>query len=238
MPATTTPTPHDEERVTFTPPAVELDGPRPNLRVVTVFSAKGGAGATVVATNLALAMAETGARVCLLDLAVAFGDVAVSLQLAPRRSLVDALEVGTTNDSVTELVTVHPSGLHCVLSPVDPTGVERMPTDVVRRLIGALRSAYDVVVIDTASELSEHVLEAIDASDRLLLVTTPEIPAVKNTRIALDMLDLVGHPREQSHVVLNLFDPLFGLTVQDVRIARSSSTRRCACSSTTRCGRR
>jgi pilus assembly protein CpaE len=201
------------------PPAVSNEQPRPNVRVVTVFSAKGGAGATTVATNIALALQLRGVRVCILDLALAFGDVAVSLQLAPQRTVVDALELGTSREALSELVTSHPSGLDCVLAPVDPSGAERMPPATIRLLVNAMRDRYDVVVIDTASELSEHVLEAFDAADRLVIVTTPEIPAIKNTRIALDVLDLVGHPRERRRVLLNRADPSLGLTVEDIEEA-------------------
>jgi pilus assembly protein CpaE len=203
----------------MTPPDPPREPARPNVRVVTVFSAKGGAGATTVATNLALALQLRGVRVCILDLALAFGDVAVSLQLAPQRTVVDALELGTSREALNELVTSHPSGLDCILAPVDPSGAERMPPATTRLLTAALRERYDVVVIDTASELSEHVLEAFDAADRLVLVTTPEIPAIKNTRIALDVLDLVGHPRERRRVLLNRADPSLGLTVEDIEEA-------------------
>lgn len=197
------------------PQLVAEDGP-PQTQVVTVFSPKGGAGTTIIATNLAMALHGAGVRVCLVDLAIAFGDVAVNLQLVPQRSIVDTMELGTTSEAVHELITTHPSGLDCVLAPVDPTGLERLPVAMIGGLIRTLQARYDVVVIDTPSELSEHVLEAVDASDRLLLVTTPEIPAIKNTRIALDMLDLLGHPRERRTVLLNQVDDSLGITLADV----------------------
>ena len=75
---------------------------------------------------------------------------------------------------------------------------------------------YDHVVIDTPPAFTEHVLAAFDLSDRYVLLATLDIPALKNLRLTLDMLDLLGYPREGSQVVLNRSDSKVGLTVADV----------------------
>jgi pilus assembly protein CpaE len=80
---------------------------------------------------------------------------------------------------------------------------------------------FDYVVVDTPAQFSEHVLTAMDVSNHHVLLTTPDVPAVKNLRITLDMLDLLSYPREIRSVVLNRSDSRVGLTLEDVeRVVR------------------
>ncbi len=188
--------------------------------ITVVFSAKGGSGKTVVSTNLALALARNGARTCLVDLDLEFGDVAVCLQLAPARNIADGASLDLADDaSVAALVTTHDSRLDCVLAPINPGDAERVPVRVVTELLAQLRRRYDHIVVDTPSQLSEHVLEVFDAAQHHVLVTTPEIPALKNTRLTLDMFELLGYAPSSRHVLVNRADPKVGLSSSDVQRA-------------------
>lgn len=187
--------------------------------VTVVFSAKGGCGKTTVATNVAVALARSDReRVCLLDLDLAFGDVAITLQLMPSRTVVDAVAmVGHIDEQgVSSIVTPYAPGLDTICAPVEPGDAERVPAAVVTELITVLRTMYDHVIIDTPPAFTEHVLAAFDLADRYVLLATLDIPALKNLRLTLDMLDLLGYPRESCHVVLNRSDAQVGLTVADV----------------------
>jgi pilus assembly protein CpaE len=200
----------------------------PKGEVITVFSAKGGTGKTTIATNLAFALAADGAyRVCLLDLDLAFGDVAISLQLEPRRTIVAALTLGEEFDAakVAALVTNYSPGLDCILAPIEPGDAEKIPPRLVEDIIAILMSMYDYVVIDTPPQLSEHVLVALDASHHQILITTPEVPALKNLRLTLDMLDLLSYGQNSRFIVLNRSDAEVGLSAADVeRVVRSPIT--------------
>ena len=90
------------------------------------------------------------------------------------------------------LVTAHGSGLHAVLAPTEPSSAEHVPADLVARLLSLFAEQYDYVVIDTPPAFTEHVLAAFDASDGYVLLATLDIPALKNLRLTLDMLDLLG----------------------------------------------
>jgi len=192
---------------------------RPEGRVVTVFSAKGGCGKTTVATNLATTLAAGGAaRVCVIDLDLAFGDVAIALQLMPARTIVDAAPMlGTIDEQgVRSLVTPHSPGLDTVLAPPEPGAAERVDVALVGEFVRVLRRMYDFVVIDTPPAFSEHVLAAFDASDCYVLLATLDVPALKNLRLTLEMLDLLGYPRQGWLVVLNRADSKVGLGVDEV----------------------
>ena len=199
-------------------------------RIVTVFSTKGGCGKTTLATNLAVVLHNGGARrVCLVDLDLAFGDVAISLQLEPTRTVVDAVSMGDHMDvtGAASLLTTWRPGLDCVLAPVLPGDAEKVPPAVVAELLRVLRGMFDYVVVDTPAQFSEHVLAALDASDQHILLTTPDVPALKNLRLTLDMLDLLSYDRSSRAVVLNRADSRVGLSIQDVeRVVKSPLTER------------
>ena len=81
---------------------------------------------------------------------------------------------------------------------------------------------YDYIVVDTPAQFSEHVLTAIDVSSQLVLLTTPDVPALKNLRVALDMLDLLSYPRQIRSVVVNRSDSKVGLSLEHVeRVVRT-----------------
>jgi Flp pilus assembly CpaE family ATPase len=197
----------------------------PDGQIVTVFAAKGGCGKTTVAINLAVALAKgTGKRVCVVDLDLSFGDVAVSVQLDPARTIVDGLPMAGHLDTTgaASLLTRYRPGLEMLLAPVTPGDAEKVPPALVGELLVVLRGMFDFVVVDTPAQFSEHVLTAMDASAHHVLLTTPDVPAVKNLRVALDMLDLLSYPREIRSVVLNRSDSRVGLSLEDVeRVVRS-----------------
>lgn len=188
-------------------------------QLVTIFGSKGGCGKTTLATNLGVALAEAGHRVCLVDLDLAFGDVAIALQLFPEHTIADAIPMAHSLDSagLRSLITEHSSGLHTLLAPLEPSISEQVSADLVTTLLQLLKETYEVVVVDTAPAFTEYVLAAVDASDRIVMLTTPDVPAVKNIKLALQTLDLLGSPAEQRIVVLNRSDAQVGLTVSDVK---------------------
>jgi pilus assembly protein CpaE len=191
-------------------------------RIITVFAAKGGCGKTTFATNLAVVLNAGGARrVCLLDLDLAFGDVASTLRLYPGRSLIDAVEMDRKVDvaAVSALVTSFRPGLDCILAPVGPGEAEKVPPGLVGDLLAVLPSMYDFVVVDTPAQLSSHVLAALDAADHHVLLSTPEIPTLKNLRRTLDVLDMLSYSRQSRSVVFNRSDTRIELMVADIEEA-------------------
>ena len=193
-------------------------------QIVTVFAAKGGCGKTTLAINLGVALARgTGCPVCVVDLDLSFGDVAISVQLHPARTLVDALPMTGHLDTTgaASLLTCYEPGLEMLLAPVTPGDAEKIPPPLVAELLTVLRGMFDYVVVDTPAQFSEHVLTAMDSSAHHVLLTTPDVPALKNLRVTLDMLDLLSYPRQLRSVVLNRSDSKVGLSMEHVeRVVR------------------
>jgi pilus assembly protein CpaE len=191
----------------------------PTGRLVTVFSAKGGAGKTTVSTNLAAALADGGKRnVCLVDLDLAFGDVAIALQLFPAHTLSDAVPMMDSLDeqAVAALLTPHSPGLTTLVAPVEPGAAESIPAPLVGRVLRVLKQMFDFVVVDTPPAFTDHVLAAFDESDFVALLATLDIPALKNLKLTLETLDLLNYPRDKWRIVLNRADSKVGLQLGEV----------------------
>ncbi len=188
-------------------------------RVVTVFSAKGGCGKTTLSTNLAAAIAQSGkGSVALVDLDLAFGDVAIALQLFPTHTIADAVPIGEDLDgpALISLLTTHRSGLRALVAPMEPSAAETISTDLIVHILDLLRDEFDYIIVDTPPALDDHVLAAFDRSDIVALIATLDIPALKNLKLTLETLDLIGFSRDKVKIVLNRSDSKVGLALSEV----------------------
>ncbi len=188
-------------------------------KLVAVFSAKGGCGKTTLATNLAAALAGGGRRsVCLVDLDLAFGDVAIVLQLFPAHTIADAVPMQNHLDGpgLEALLTGHSNGLTALVAPVQPDVKDMISPELVGRVLDLLKARFDFVVVDTPPTFDDHVLQAFDRADSLLLLATLDIPALKNLKLTLETLALLNYPRDIWRVVLNRADAKVGLAVGEV----------------------
>lgn len=188
-------------------------------KVITVFSAKGGVGKTTLSTNVAAYLASSGHRTLLVDLDLSFGDVAISLQLMPTASVIDAVAMAGHLDEqgLRDLVTTHrESGLDVIAAPSDPGDADRIPPGVVSELLKVARAHYEFVVVDTPPAFTEHVLAACDLSNLIVLIATLDIPALKNIKVAIHTLDQLGSQQEDRIIVLNRADAKVGLREDDV----------------------
>ncbi|MBA2531877.1 MAG: P-loop NTPase [Nocardioidaceae bacterium] len=186
--------------------------------VITVFSAKGGVGKTTVATNLAMALADQGTReVCLVDLDLAFGDVAITLQVFPTRTIADAVQMqpNLDLDGLESLLTPYRDGVSALVAPVQPDAQDTISAQLVGRILELLRERFAYIVVDTPPAFDDQVLQAFDLSDQVLLIATPDVPALKNLKIAFETLNLLNYPREQCSLVLNRADAKVGITADE-----------------------
>ncbi len=175
-------------------------------RVLTVFSPKGGVGKTVLATSLATQIARrAGRRVLLVDLDLQFGDAAIMMGVEPEKTIYDL--VMTTGELDPEklagYVISHPSGVDVVPAPVRPEDAELVAEDRVGRLLDVAKETYDAIVVDTPAFFQATTLATLDRTDRLLLVTTLDIPSVKNVKLTLQTLNLLHYPKDRIHLVIN-----------------------------------
>jgi pilus assembly protein CpaE len=201
------------------PLAAESVVAAPRGRVVTVFSAKGGCGKTTLATNLAAALADRGRRqVCVVDLDLAFGDVAIAMQLFPAHTIADAVPLNGAIDStaVAAMLTHHSAGLSAIVAPTEPSAAETIQATLITHLLEVLRHEFDYIVVDTPPTFEDQVLAALDVSDLIALIVTPDVPALKNLKITLETLIELSYSREKFRLVLNRADAKVGISHAEV----------------------
>lgn len=191
-------------------------------QVTVLFSPRGGAGQTVLATNLAVALAQlTPDRVVAVDLDLLFGHMALLLDLVPRTGLAaitPAAVRALDRDSLAYYLTKHPeSSLRVMAGTLRPEESELVTGEHVRAIIEQLRRQFVHIVVDAGSRFSEPCLAAIEAADQVIVVTTPEASAARATQETQRVLrDLLGVPEDRVRFVQNQPGPYGKLSSSDL----------------------
>ncbi len=191
-------------------------------RIVTVFSPKGGTGKTVLSTNVAASLAKHwGKRALLLDLDLQFGDAAIMLGLEPEKTIYDLVTAPGELDSekLAGYTTRHPSGLDILPAPLRPEDAELVTEPKLARLLEVARESYDVIVVDTSPFFHGPMLATLDRTDELLLLTSLDVPTIKNVRLSLQTLELLSFPNDRIKLVLNRANSKVGMKPKEVESA-------------------
>lgn len=187
---------------------------RPNGRVLTFYSPKGGVGCTTLATNMALGLDTEETPTVLVDGNLQFGDVSVFLNLQAKYSINDltARTEEIDPEIVDDILLRHESGLRVLAAPPRPEMADEVTSDHMRSIINFLKRHFAYVVVDTASTMDDTTLAILDASDLLIAVCTPDIPAIKDARHLFDLLHILEFPTDNVCFVLNKMDRKGGIS--------------------------
>jgi pilus assembly protein CpaE len=177
------------------------------VRVLTVYSPKGGVGATTIAVNVAVgaALASPG-RVLLVDLDVRWGQVATHLNLTTPHTIVDLVHdlPAVKEPGLFRSYTVrHESGLHVLAAPAAAASAEYVAADVVAEALRTASADFDLIVVDAGSELDALSLMALDVADRVVLPVAADIPSLKPVVQLLEYLNETGSVTDKTVVVVN-----------------------------------
>lgn len=186
--------------------------------LICIVGPKGGTGKTLTACNLAVALAQAGARAVLVDIDLQFGDVGLALGLPPDRTIYDLVVSGSTVDSyaIGRFLTLHASGLNTLLAPVRPDQAGVIKPEFLRQVYAALRAEHDFVIIDTPPAFSPEVIATIDVATDLCVVGTLDALSLKDTKLGLETLALMGRNGDDITLVLNRSDTSVGISQADV----------------------
>jgi pilus assembly protein CpaE len=196
--------------------ATEVDVRSP---LVVVLGPKGGVGKTTVATNLATTLAQRGRRTLVIDLDLQFGDVGLVLGVEPDHTIHDLVTAQGRLDGerLRGFIGTSSDGVDVLLAPVRPDQAESVTPERLVEVLDIARNEYDAVVVDTPPAFTSTTIAAIDNAQLAVMVGTLDLPGLKNMKVGLETLDLMGFQRERIITVLNRADTKVGLFGHDVK---------------------
>jgi len=201
----------DEKSQTSTTsgPATPLTSRRGTGKIVSVYSPKGGTGCTTIATNLAICLHSEENPVVLLEANLLYGDVAVFINEQVKNSVYDLTpRVDELDAEVVHNVAVKhsASGLDVLPAPSKAEWATEITSEQFSKLLDFLRDVYAYIIVDTTPYLTDVVQAALEISDTIVLITTQEIPSIKNCSSFLSLSDASGIKRNRILFIMNRYD--------------------------------
>jgi pilus assembly protein CpaE len=180
--------------------------------VVVVYSPQAGAGVTTLATNLASALMRQDTRVLLMDCNLQFGDVDTFLNLQAQSNISNLTKAvhDIDQEMLDSVLVTHASGLKVLVAPQHPEHAYDIASDDVKELVNLVAGLYDFVIIDMPTLYDDLTLKLFDVAERILLVATPTIPSIRNTRKILDILEYMENPSNLKDKVLFVLNRVVG----------------------------
>ena len=188
-------------------------------KIISVFSTKGGVGKSTIATNIATALAQkTEDRVALVDLDLQFGDVSVMLNLYPERTVMELVKDIQSLDKelLEDYMMLHDSGVRVLPAPSRPEYAEFVTGGNVQRILRTLKESYKYIIVDMAPAFHDVNLATLDLSDSIMLLTTLDLPTIKNVKSGLHVMKTLNYKDDKIKLVLNRYHRNFGINVADL----------------------
>lgn len=188
-------------------------------KIILIYSPKGGTGCTTIAVNLAVALHNDETRVVIVDANLQFGDVAIFLNEQGKNTILDlAPRVDELDPEIVDNVMIKnaASGVHVLASPSRPENAEKVVADQFANLLRYLRQLYAYIIVDSSAHLTDITLSVLDIADAIVLVTTQDIPSIKNDRLFLDLLLTLNIPTDKIAFVMNKFDKRIAISPEKV----------------------
>jgi len=188
-------------------------------KIIVVYSPKGGVGCTTIAVNLASALKTSDNKVAVVDANLLFGDVAVALNEHAKNTFIELLDHTEELDPeiIEDVMVVHKtSDLHLLTSPKMPEMNESGHGEAISRILKYMQQMYHYIVVDTTPYLTDMVQSCLDLADMIVLITTQDIPSIKNTNQFLSLADASGIGRDRILFVMNRYDRRVAITPERV----------------------
>lgn len=188
-----------------------------SAKIISVFSTKGGVGKTTIAVNLAIELAKSKfSKVLLMDLNLQFGDVASFLNLVPKKTITDIAQGNFIKEEEIRYHTLtHSSGVQVLAASIRPEYAEVVTASHIEQILEELRSHYHFIILDNTSHLDDISLTGLDIADEIWMITGLDIPAIKNTKLCLEVLHNLKYT-SKIKLIPNGFDKRVGIRIKDI----------------------
>jgi pilus assembly protein CpaE len=176
-------------------------------QIVAVFSNKGGVGKSTIAVNLAVGLQRLYRdRVLLIDADLYYGDLEPLLDARGEHTIADlCMRQSREVESLLGLTTAHSSGISFLSRPPEMARIETLDMSLLVAALPVYATLFDHVVVNMSTVLDELNLSILDAAHRILVVTTPEMPAALNTARFMEVAAKLKLA-EKASIVLNRAD--------------------------------
>jgi pilus assembly protein CpaE len=189
-------------------------------KIFTTFSLKGGVGRTTLAANLAVAIRNQNPdkEVAIIDGNLLHGDLGVVLNATEQKSISNVIQnfSNLDRDLVTDILITHSSGVRLLAAPPDAQSGEQVSGEHIRQVLQHMINMFDYIIIDTRPSFDEVTLGLLDHSDKILLMLTLELTAIKGAKQYLELSDLLGYDSDRISLVINRATLQAGIPVDDV----------------------
>lgn len=191
-------------------------------QILSFYGSKGGVGKSVLAMNTAVLLSqEKNTKVILVDLDMQFGDVGMLMNIKPKSTIYDALspEAEDFQDQVTASILNHSDQLDVLLAPKRPDQAEGIQPAEIKMLLVDLKSRYDYILVDLGTNYSEISLTALDISNKVFYITTPDMLSIKNTRLGLEVMKSLEYDLNKLFLVINRWTGKEKIKIADIERA-------------------
>lgn len=191
----------------------------PSGKIIVVYSPKGGVGTTTIATNLATVLKTADNKIALVDANLLFGDVAVFFNEHSRNTFLELLEHSEELDPeiIEDVMAINQkTGIHIMTAPKQPEFADGGKGESISRILTYMRQLYTYTIVDSSTYLTEMVQTCLDIADLIVLVTTQDIPSIKNAHQFLSLADSSGIDRDRIFFVMNRYDRRVAITPERV----------------------
>lgn len=215
---TTTYEKYKERQVKFTASAEQIR----DTKVIALFSSKGGVGKSVLALNTAIVLSKgNNKKVLLIDLDLQFGDISMMVNQYNQKTILHALEDGQIDsyENIKPYLYKYNDNFDILFAPEKPEAAEYIAKDTIEKIMKSVKKQYDVIVIDTGINFSDNTLFILDIAEKILMVSTMEIVALKNTKLGLKVMESLGYDENKVKLVINRFNSNFGISKKEVEEA-------------------
>ncbi|RNC28973.1 MAG: Transcriptional regulatory protein DegU [Candidatus Dichloromethanomonas elyunquensis] len=186
-------------------------------KIISIFSTKGGVGKTTTAVNLGVELRKSHTfRVLLMDLSLQFGDIASFLNLVPKRTISDLAQVNPIKEEDIRFhILSHSSGVDVLAASTRPEYAEMVTPEHVQQILKEIKLHYDFILCDNSARFDDISLTSLEAADEIWLIAGMDIPAIKNTKIALEILYSLDYT-PKIKLILNQYNRRIGINLKEI----------------------